>query len=403
MKTDAVTTGPSLASPRSVGLGTARFQSPRPRVGTFRWSRRLGSIAGIDVYVHVTFLVLLGLAAFGGLLAGEGLRATARALFLLLAVFGAVVLHELGHALVARRFGIRTRDITLLPIGGVASLEGMPEKPSRQLLVALAGPAVNLVLAALLFGLARALGAPIGATAMQEASAPFLAQLGWINLSLAAFNLLPGYPMDGGRVLRAVLAMRLAPERATQIAARVGQIVAVGIGLLGLALSPFLVVIAVFVWLGAGAERSLSEAKVALAGLSVRHGMITGFQTLLPNDSLSRAVDLTLSGFQQDFPVMRDDRPIGILTHAGLLAGLAERGPEHLVQDAMTTRLETTSPSDALDDALARMQLRDCRVLLVLEDERMVGLLTIANIGELLALRAAEQRPLERAAREGAP
>jgi Zn-dependent protease len=308
---------------------------------------------------------------------------------LILAIFATVVLHEYGHALTARRFGVRTLDITLLPIGGIARLEKMPDKPGQQLQVALAGPAVNVVIAMVLFGLARVFEVPAGIEIFREASGPFLTQLMWINVFLAVFNLLPGYPMDGGRVLRALLAMRMAPERATQSAARVGQGVAVIFGMVGLFYNPFLIVIALFIWLGAQAEHSVSTVKVALAGLSVRDGMITDFRSVLPTDPLSRAVDITLAGFQQDFPVMDDARLLGILTHGDVLRGLAERGKSSAVQEAMRRDFDTANPSEPLDGALTRMRQGACRILVVVENEKVIGLLTVGNIGELLALEAA--------------
>lgn len=378
-----------------------RSASPRPRVAARRWSRKLVTVAGIDVYVHGTFLLLIAFVAFSDLVAGQGVAAMVRGTLLILAVFTTVVLHELGHALTARRFGVRTRDITLLPIGGVARLEKMPDRPTQQLLVVLAGPAVNLAIALLLFGLVRLLDGPVGIESVRHAGGPFLTQLMWINVSLAVFNLLPGYPMDGGRILRALLAMRMAPERATQTAARVGQGVAVIFGLVGLFVSPLLIMIAVFVWLGAQAEYSVSMVRVALAGLSVRHGMVTDFKTISPTDSLSRAVDLTLAGFQQDFPVMEGARLVGVLTHGALLEGLAERGATLSVQQAMRGGLETASPSEALDGALTRMHQGECRVLMVVENEKLVGLLTVGNIGELLALEAASRQTSALAAKAG--
>jgi len=354
-----------------------RSESPPRHAPALRWSWKLVTVAGIDVYVHATFLLLIAFMAMSDLVAGHGVAAMVRGMLLLIAVFTTVVLHEFGHALMARRFGVRTRDITLLPIGGVARLENMPDKPRQQLLIALAGPAVNVAIALLLFGLLRLL------------DGPFLTQLMWINVSLAVFNLLPGYPMDGGRVLRALLAMRMAPERATQVAARVGQGVAVIFGLVGLFVNPLLLIIGVFVWLGAKAEHSASTVKVALAGLSVRHGMITDFKALSPTDPLSRAVELTLAGFQQDFPVMDGARLVGVLTHGDVLRGLAERGANLSVERAMRSAVETTGPSEALDGALTRLHQGECRVLVVVENEKVVGLLTVGNIGELLALEAA--------------
>jgi Zn-dependent protease/CBS domain-containing protein len=372
-------------------LPDVRTEPPPRGAPAFRWSWKVVTVAGIDVYVHGTFLLLIAFVAFSDL-AGQGVVAMVRGTGLILAVFTMVVLHEFGHALMARRFGVRTRDITLLPIGGVARLEKMPDQPGQQLLVALAGPAVNLAIALVLFGLVLSSNVPIGFEGVRHATGPFLTQLMWINVSLAAFNLLPGYPMDGGRILRALLAMRMAPERATQTAARVGQGVAVIFGLVGLFLSPFLMVIAVIVWLGAQAEHAVSTVKVALAGLSVRHAMITDFRTVSPSDPLSRAVDLILAGFQQDFPVMDGERLVGVLTHGDVLKGLAEQGTNLPVRQAMRGDCETASPSDPLDGALGRMRQGECRVLMVVENDRVIGLLTVANIGELLALDAANHQ-----------
>jgi Zn-dependent protease/CBS domain-containing protein len=355
----------------------------------FRWSWKLLTVAGIDVYVHGTFLLLVGFVGLSEFIAGRGVGAVLRSTLLILAVFATVVMHEFGHALVARVFGIATRDITLLPIGGVARLERMPEKPMEQLLVALAGPAVSLAIALSLLLVARVSGQSFNVEGNAFAGGPFLSQLIWINVSLAVFNLLPGFPMDGGRVLRALLAMRMAPERATQIAARVGQGVAVLFGVVGLFGNPMLIVIAVFVWLGAEAEHSVSAVKVALAGLSVRQGMITDFRTVAPKDPLSRAVDLTLAGFQQDFPVMEGTRLLGVLTQGDLLKGLAGQGRDFPVQQVMSTELMTARPSDDLGGALSRMQQGECRVVMVVDDEKVVGLLTVGNIGERLALDTA--------------
>jgi len=160
-------------------------------------------------------------------------------------------------------------------------------------------------------------------------------------------------------------------------------------GVVGLFGNPMLIVIAVFVWLGAEAEHSVSAVKVALAGLSVRQGMITDFRTVAPKDPLSRAVDLTLAGFQQDFPVMEGTRLLGVLTQGDLLKGLAGQGRDFPVQQVMSTELMTARPSDDLGGALSRMQQGECRVVMVVDDEKVVGLLTVGNIGERLALDTA--------------
>lgn len=382
----------------SVGADAAprperRPKSPQLSTPAFRWSWKLLTVAGIDVYVHGTFLLLLAFLAFGDLAAGQALAVVVRSTVLILAVFTTVVLHEFGHALTAKRFGVRTQDITLLPIGGIARLEKMPDRPSQQLLVAFAGPAVNLAIAFALFVILLLGKGHVDAAVFGQASGSFLAQLMWINVSLAVFNLLPGYPMDGGRILRAVLAMRMPPERATQTAARVGQGVALLLGMLGLLASPLLVLIAVFVWLGAQTEHSISTVRVALAGLSIGQGMITDFKTVAPTDPLSRAVELTLAGFQQDFPVMDDrSRLVGVLTHGDVLKGLSGHGATLAVQQAMRVDVETASASEALDDALTRVRQSGCRVLVVVDNEKVVGLLTAGNVGELIAMESAERQ-----------
>lgn len=368
-------------------LGSA--SSARRDPAARKWSWKLAKVFGIDVYVHATFLLLIAYVAFSGLVVGQGVTAMARGTLLILAVFATVVLHELGHALTARRFGVRTRDITLLPIGGVARMEALPDKPRQQLLVSLAGPAVNLTIAVLLFALVSLLRGPVGIESIRHAGGPFLTELMWINVSLAVFNLLPGYPMDGGRILRALLAMRMQPERATQVAARVGQGTAVIFGLVGLFMNPLLMVIAVFIWLGAQAEYSMSRVKAALAGVAVRQAMITHFQTLSPGDPLSGAVDLTLAGYQQDFPVMDGARLVGVLTQGDLLRGLGTRDPNVEVKQVMRSEFETAGPMDSLDGALARINQGDGRMLLVIERERVVGILTVENIGARLAMEAA--------------
>jgi len=346
-------------------------------------------VAGIAVYVHATFLLLVVWMAVGQLVRGAGMREAGHATLLTMSVFSMVVLHELGHALMARRFGIHTRDITLYPIGGVARLERMPDEPVQELLVAIAGPAVNVAIALVLFGVVTVLRAPIGLEALSVAGGPFLTKLMWINVSLAMFNLLPAFPMDGGRVLRAALGMRLAPERATEVAARVGQAMALVLGLVGLASNPILVVIAIFVWFGASAEVSTAKLKSLLGGLTVRQTMITRFQTLKPTDPVRRAVALTLSGFQQDYPVIHGSEVVGVMTHADLLRALAEHGPDARVDDVMHREFERAVPTELADAAFARMQTSECRALVVLEKGRLVGLVTPENIGEILAFGTA--------------
>jgi Zn-dependent protease/predicted transcriptional regulator len=355
------------------------------------WSWRLGRVAGIDVYVHATFGFLLAWVAFVSYLPRRDVNDALAGLAFILCLFAIVVLHELGHALAARRYGIRTRDITLLPIGGVARLERIPEEPRQELVVALAGPAVNVVLAGLLYGVLLAARIPMSPP---EEVATFggnlLSQLFLANVFLAVFNMLPAFPMDGGRVLRALLAMRLDYVRATRIAAQIGQGMAILFGILGLMGNPFLLIIALFVWVGAMAESSAVQFRAGLAGVPVEQAMIRDFAALAPDDTLTSAARRVIDGFQQDFPVVLDGRVVGVLPRDSLLSGLAQVGPEGRVGDYMKTDFRTADPHEMLEPVFQRLREAECQVVPVVEAGRgLVGLITPENVFELVMIREA--------------
>lgn len=352
------------------------------------WSWKLGRVAGIPIYVHWTFLILIGWIVFGHWSAGHDLATTVEGVGFVLSVFACVVLHELGHALAARRYGVPTADITLLPIGGVARLQRIPEHPSQELVVALAGPAVNvaIVLILLLIGVRPQADA---SDADFLVSARFLPKLLAVNTFLVLFNLLPAFPMDGGRVLRALLALRLEYGRATMIAASIGQLMAILFGFAGLSGNPMLLLIALFVWIGAEAEARQVQERLVLGGTSVREAMLTDYQKLSPSDTLGQAADLLLAGSQQDFPVLDGGNAVGVLTRGALLEGLSRLGREGKVSDAALSELGYVNIDDPLVPALARLRERGAACLEVLERARPVGLLTLENIGEYLMIRAA--------------
>jgi Zn-dependent protease len=367
-------------------------------------SWRIGRVAGIDVHLHFTFLILLGWVALSHYLQRQNWRDALGGLAFTLSLFTIVVLHELGHALTARRFGIRTRDITLLPIGGVARLERIPENPKQELLVALAGPAVNVVLAALFLGVLM-VGAELpAAKEFKLVGGHFLAKLMWINVSLAVFNLLPAFPMDGGRVLRAVLAMRMDYVRATNIAASIGKGMAWVFASVGLFTNPFLIFIALFVWIGAAQEASQAQMKSALAGLPVSRVMMTDFRTLAPEDTLARAVEHILSGSQQDFPVLESGHVVGVLTRGDLLTGLAKQGQLAPVAEVMQRNVCSAEAGEMVESVLARLQEDHCRVLPVTRIGELVGVLTTENLGEYMMIQAAlgQAPPDNRAKRSAA-
>ena len=366
------------------------------------WSWKLARIAGIDVYVHATFFMVIAWIALVHWNESQNLAAVIEGVGFILALFACVVLHEYGHALTAARYGIRTRDITLLPIGGVARLERMPDVPLQELWVALAGPAVNVVIAIVLFAALHLSGAWEAVEGIGVTTGAFAERVMVANVFLAVFNLLPAFPMDGGRALRAVLATRMEYTRATQRAAVVGQGMAIVFGFIGLQSNPMLIFIALFVWIGAGQEASVVQKKTALAGIPLRRAMLTHFRTLTPSSTLGDAVDLLLSGSQQDFPVVADGRVEGMLTRSDLVKALPQRGRAAPVIDSMR-ECPVAQASEMLETVLGRQQGRDCHTIPVLEQGVLIGLVTMDNVGEFLMIHAAESGTSDRGARAAHP
>ena len=354
-----------------------------------RWSWRIGKLAGIGIYVHATFLLLILFILFINLREGKSLAAATEGIVFILAIFGCIVLHELGHALAARHYGIRTRDITLLPIGGLARLERMPDIPIQELWVALAGPAVNAVIAAALFGVDFLFGIHPELAAFRWAGGSFPNKLMVVNFWLLAFNLIPAFPMDGGRVLRALLATRLEYSRATLVAARVAQAIAFVFGFAGLFTDPFLVFIALFVWMGAEQESAMVQMHNSLGGIPVQQAMLTNFRTILPDDTLAKAVEHVLDGWQQDFPVVFGDHVLGMLTREDLMRALTRGGMETRVRDVMNRDSVTVDSHEMLEKALTTMRVAKSRSVPVLHDGALVGLLTMDHVGELLMIQTA--------------
>lgn len=354
-----------------------------------KWSFKIARLWGIDVYLHVTFLLFLGLMGLQDGLQQGSVSAGVRQTLLLASLFVCVLLHEYGHALAARRYGIRTRDITLLPIGGVARLERLPDKPRQELVVALAGPLVNVAIATCLFVGMKLGGVPVSFQAWVE-NPSALHTLLLVNVSLVLFNLLPAFPMDGGRVLRALLAMALPPARATQIAAVVGRVMAVGFAVVGVVFHVWMLVfIAVFVWLGAGQEAQAAVARSAFAGVRVAQAMMTDFYVLNPAEPIRRAVDLLLAGTQQDFPVMEADRVVGSLGRKDLFAELSRNGSGGTVGSAMAAATLVLDADEPLEQGAMKLQESGLPFAVVWSAGRPVGLLTMENVGEFVVVRQA--------------
>ncbi len=354
-----------------------------------KWSWKIGQYRGIGVYVHATFFILIAFVVISHWNSTQNVAKTLEGVGFILALFGCVILHEFGHALTAARYGIRTRDITILPIGGVARLERMPDEPIQELWVALAGPAVNVVIAFLLFLWLQISSSWTPVEGLSMINGPFLERLMVVNVFLVVFNMLPAFPMDGGRVLRAMLATRMTYTQATSIAANIGQGMALLFGLLGFFVNPFLMFIALFVWIGAAQEASMVQMKSSLGGIPVMQAMITDFRALHPEDQLSQAINLILSGSQQDFPVVDQDRVVGILTRTDLLSGLTKHGDASFVKDSMQTDFQVVEANDMLESAFLRLQSCNCHTVPVVHRNELVGLLTMDNVGEFVAIRSA--------------
>ncbi len=355
------------------------------------WSFSIGRVAGTEIKVHITFLLLLAFLGYAGLQQG-GLAGGAETVGFILALFACVVLHEFGHIRMAARFGVRTPDVILLPIGGVARLERLPDEPKQEFLIALAGPAVTLVIALGLRGFLMATGDPTPLTAKLTDIGPFLPTLMLVNVRLLLFNLIPAFPMDGGRVLRALLASRLGLLRATRIAASIGQMLAVVGGLWALVEGPtLLALIALFVFVGAASEVAAVETRAAGQGLTVERMMVTHFRSIPIHARLNDAVQMLLEGEQREFPVVDNNgRLEGLLTREHLIKGLSSRGPDSTVGEAMAARVPSVPAGTPFEAALRQLRGSGLPALPVVgAGGELIGLLTMDNISDLLLVRRA--------------
>ncbi len=356
-----------------------------------KWSFKLGRFLGIDVFVHFTFLILLVVIGIAHWLPERSLVTALSGMLFFALLFVCVLLHEYGHALMARRFGVVTRYITLLPIGGVARLERIPEKPMQELWVALAGPAVNVVIALLLTAWLTLQNAWEPLSTLGIADGSLVERLLAVNMGLVIFNMLPAFPMDGGRVLRAVLAMRMDHARATNIAATVGKTMAVIFAIYGLFANPMLILIAYFVWSGASQEASMAQVKAVISGACVRDAMVTQFHTVTVHTTLREMIVLMLSGAQRDFPVVKRESVIGMLVHTDILAAIQGSELETPVATIMRTDIPTLNESELLDAVLLREREDENMSLPVLNNGVLVGMLTAENIHEYFIIRDAHR------------
>jgi Zn-dependent protease/CBS domain-containing protein len=359
-------------------------------------SIKVGRAFGIDVKVHWTFLLLLAFFGFTAYQNSGSLGSALVTVGVIVALFVCVLLHEYGHSLVAQRLGIEIADITILPIGGLARLKSLPEKPWDEVKIAIAGPLVNVVLAPLFFGVALLLGGgltmPPNILEGVQSAAQVFVYLGFINVALVVFNLIPAFPMDGGRVLRGLLATRLGPVRATDISSAVGQFFAAAFFLIGLLSGNLLLaLVAVFIFFGAGGEAQMVRQREQMRGLLVSDvmGSRRRTETVTPYHTFGQVLDMVIHGYQEDFPVVDEEgNLVGMITRNEIMT--AAHSPERYasVRDVMKTDFPTISPdADLFTDGARILQESGLRALPVVRAGDLVGMLTMDDIGQAALLR----------------
>jgi Zn-dependent protease len=361
--------------------------------GRMKWSIKIARVAGIELKIHLTFLLFLGWVALSYYHTGGRAAAIGGTAFVLL-LFGCVLLHELGHALTARSFGIQTPDITLLPIGGVARLDRIPDEPKQELLIAIAGPLVNVVIALILFLILHVRGSVSDLADLRTPG--MMTKLAIVNVFLVVFNMIPAFPMDGGRVLRALLAMRMNYPRATQVAATIGQGLAFLFGFVGIfglgpiGPNPMLVFIGLFVYFGASSESATARIKDVTAGITVGEAMVTDLRRLSAAATLDDAVEAMLHSSQHEFAVTDEaGNLLGVLTRDAILAALRQQAGSTPVSEVVARGLPAVRPEDTLNKALETMQSARSPVLPVLDGEdRLAGLITAENVSELIMIES---------------
>ncbi len=352
----------------------------------------LGKVSGIRIFVHWTFLILIGWIVFSNLNRGLGGTEILWSVAFILTIFGCVTLHELGHALAAKRFNIVTRDITLLPIGGVAQMESIPEKPKEELIVAIAGPAVNLVIFVLLFFALPGPQSAGGAMDIQHIGpGNFMYALMVVNMWLALFNLIPAFPMDGGRVFRALLAFRMERIRATRIAAGLGQILAMGFIFLGLFYNPFLVFIGLFIFLGAQSEAEQTQTKSLLKGYTVHDALLEEIPEMAPETSIRAAAEHLLHTQNKYFLVKNDGKPAGTLGRDEIIRAIGNMDDNAPVRQAMRAEVMYLTVDMPIEEAWNKMQREKQSFALVGSEDEVLGALDTDNIAEFVMIRSAEQ------------
>jgi stage IV sporulation protein FB len=357
------------------------------------WSLNIGKVAGTVVRIHLTFLLFLAWIFAASYSQGSAATAWNSVIFVVL-LFLCVLLHEFGHIFTARAFGVPTPYVTLLPIGGVAQLERIPEEPGQEFLIAIAGPLVNVFITILLVAVGGATLQTSAAAGLDNTQFSMIDRLAAVNLFLAAFNMIPAFPIDGGRVLRALLASRMGYVRATEVAAAIGQFVAFALGFIGLMYNPILIFIAIFVYLAASSEAHMVALRAASRGVPVSHAMVTHFETLTPEEHLDAAVQTLLQTGQGEFPVVdAGGKPLGVLGRRDLIRAIKQHGPDARVADATIAVMPIVGHRTTLEQAFKLLQMKQAPAVGITDASgKLIGLVTGETVAEMVMLSEAMPR-----------
>ena len=348
-----------------------------------KWSYQVTRLFGIPLRIHVTFLLLLLFFAMAGARAGEP-YGPLYAVATIVLVFACVVVHELAHSLMARHYGVNVRAIVLLPIGGVSQMEAMPEDPKQEIKVSVVGPLTSLTLAALFYLLALVTEQTLSGKSFATYGPEMFSKLFWINLMLGLFNILPAFPMDGGRVLRGVLATKMEQVRATKVAVEIGQALAILMFFFGIFYlnSLWLAVIAVFIYLGAEGEEHATMIRAALRNVPVTRAMLTRIETVAPQDSLGSVVEKACHSLQTDFPVVEGDSVVGLLPKEIIFAAIHETSRETPVSQIMRKEFLSATRDETLDHVFQKMQGQGTSLVPIIEGNRLMGMINLEQIGK---------------------
>jgi len=346
-----------------------------------KWSFQIGKLFGIPIRMHLTFLLLLFFVGISGSKYG-GPTGTLFGIISILLIFLCVVLHEIGHSLVARHYGIVVRDIILLPIGGVSEMEEIPQDPKQEINISVVGPLVSFSLAVIFYILSMTLNQRASFGQLSIFKGNMIANLFWINLVLGIFNLLPAFPMDGGRVLRGILATRIDSVRATKVAVGVGQVFAILLFFFGIFFNLWLALIAIFIYLGAEGEERMVAMRTTLSRSPVKLAMLTDIHTVSPEETLGQVLERICHSLQQDFPVIENEKVVGILTKEIIFSALHKHEKEARVREVMNKDFVTTTEDASLSDIFKKMTANKLSVIPVMKNQKLRGMINLEQIGK---------------------